>query len=115
MPGPIQNYVSKATTKAANDLITAVENLPEDKRGWSPLDKGRSALDQEAECAILNAFTVDLLKSKVFPSEFNFEEFTAKKRSLRRIGMRSRNSCFQIPCWQPPQSRLFRIAIWTSK
>src|SRR5580700_7366617 len=85
MPGPIQNYVSKATTKAANDLITAVENLPEDKRAWSPLNKGRSALDQAAECAILNAFTVNLLQTKVFPeSEFNYEEFTAKKQELAK-------------------------------
>src|SRR5580700_3688693 len=85
MPGPIQNYVSKATTKAANDLITAVENLPEDKRGWSPLDKGRSALDQAAECALLNAFTVGLLQTKVFPEhEFDYAAFTAQKQELAK-------------------------------
>ena len=80
----VQDYVSKATTKAANDLITAVENLPEDKRGWSPMDKGRSALDQAAECAILNAFTVSLLETKVFASDFDYEAFTAKKQELAK-------------------------------
>ena len=84
MPNTIQSYISKATTKAANDLITAVENLPEDKRGWSPLGKGRSALDQAAECAILNASTVQMLQSKSFPTEFNYEELKARKAELAK-------------------------------
>ncbi len=84
MPGPLQTFIAAATKKAAGDLIIAVENLPEDKRGWSPLDKGRSALDQAAECAILNASVVGLLKTKEFPKEFDYTEFVAKKAELAK-------------------------------
>lgn len=84
MPGPLQSFISAATTKAANDLISAVENLPEDRRTWSPLEKGRTALDQAAECAILNGFSADLLKSKSFPADFSFDEFSAQKAELAK-------------------------------
>jgi hypothetical protein len=84
MSASVQKYVSAATTKAANDLITAVENLPEDKRGWSPLDKGRSALDQAAECAILNGFTVRMLELKAFPTDFSYEDFSKQKQELAK-------------------------------
>ncbi len=77
-----QLFISSLTTKAAADLTTAVEALPEEKRAWQPLDKGRSALDQAAECAILNGFTVQLINSRVFPSDFSYEAFTASKEAL---------------------------------
>jgi hypothetical protein len=77
-----QLYISSLTTKAAADLITAVEALPEENRNWNPLDKGRSAVDQAAECAILNGFTVQLLESHAFPSDFSYEVFTANKEAL---------------------------------
>jgi hypothetical protein len=84
MPGPLQKFIAAATKKAAGDLITAVENLPEDKRSWSPLDKGRTALDQAAECAILNGSVINLLKTKVFPTDFNYDEFVGKKAELAK-------------------------------
>jgi len=82
MPGTLQTFLSKQTTKAAADLIKAVENLPEERRSWSPMDKGRSALDQAAECAILNGLTIDLLATREFPKDFDMASFVQMKQSL---------------------------------
>ena len=82
MPATVQAYMAALTQKAAEDLILAVEALPEDKRSWSPLDKGRSALDQAAECAILNALTAELISTHSFPANFSFDTFVADKQKL---------------------------------
>jgi hypothetical protein len=58
-----QDFLADATLKAATDLEEALLRLPEDKRAWSPLEKGRTALDQVAECALLNGYMTELIVS----------------------------------------------------
>lgn len=58
MPGVLQEFLASAAVKAAEDLATAFERLPEDKRNWSPAPTSRSALHQVAEVAILNGFVI---------------------------------------------------------
>ncbi len=82
MSGLLQKYISTATSKAAADLIAAVEALPADKRNWSPMDKARTALDQAAECAILNGSTISILQTKSFPDSFTMEDFGKQKDAL---------------------------------
>ncbi len=82
MPQEAQRFIAAATQKVAKELIDAVEQLPEDKRGWKPYDKGRSALDQAAECAILNGETARVMESRAWPENYNFEEFERKKAEL---------------------------------
>jgi len=38
-----------------------------DKATWSPMDKGRTALDQVAECALINGMIADILISRADP------------------------------------------------
>jgi uncharacterized damage-inducible protein DinB len=78
----VQAYMAALTQKSSEDLIAAIDALPADKQSWSPLDKGRSALDQAAECAILNGITADLINTHAFPADFSFETFVADKQKL---------------------------------
>ncbi len=66
MPNTLQDYLVTATHKAAADLAAAFLRLPEDRRGWSPEGKGRTALDQVAECAILNGYTAALIQTRTW-------------------------------------------------
>ena len=78
MPDTLQHFLSAATQKAADDLAAAVLRLPEDKRGWSPDNRARPALDQAAECAILNGYTADLIQTEIWQDN-RFEEFFREK------------------------------------
>ena len=81
MSGSLQAYLARATQKAAADLLTALERLPQDKRDWQPMGDARSAADQVAECAILNGTTADLIAARAFP-DFDFAQFAAAKTAL---------------------------------
>jgi len=67
MPHTLQEFAADAARRAAKDLLDAALLLPDDKRGWQPLGKGRSALDQLAECAMINGSTVEIIQSHQFP------------------------------------------------
>jgi len=82
MPKEIQNFLAEATEKAKANLIKAVESLPDDRRYWSPLDKGRSAVDQAAECAMLNGSTADIIASRAWPTDYSMEQFFQDKSAL---------------------------------
>lgn len=68
MPNTLQDFLSTATQKMEEELVTAFLHLPEEKRAWSPAETARTALDQMAECAILNGYTADLIQSRTWPN-----------------------------------------------
>ena len=78
MPHTLQDYLASATQKASADLAAALLHLPEDKRGWSPNEKSRTALDQVAECAILNGYTADLIQTRTWQAGW-LADFPAAK------------------------------------
>ena len=80
MPKTVPEFVAAATQKTAEDLITALLALPEDKRGWRPLDQGRSALDQAAECAVTNRISIAVVESAWVQNDP--EKLTAALRAL---------------------------------
>src|SRR6185312_4940679 len=82
MSGILQNYLAEAAGKAQQDLLKALDGLPQDKRDWKASGDARTALDQVAECAILNGGTAELLRNKSFPPGFDFAQFQAAKDSL---------------------------------
>lgn len=82
MPDTLQEFLAKATQKAAADLETALLRLPEDKRDWSAMDKARSAHDMVAECAILNGITADVIQNHRFPEDFDMAEYAQAKAAL---------------------------------
>lgn len=48
------------------------------------MGQARPALDQVAECAILNGTTADLIKSRTWPADLDFGEFVRAKAELAR-------------------------------
>lgn len=62
----IQEYAAAAIEECASELIQAVLDLPEDKRDWKPLDKGRSALSQPAECAAMNMRSAKIVRAGAY-------------------------------------------------
>ena len=84
MSNTLQDFLGTATQQAATDLEKALMRLPEEKRNWSPAEKARTAMDQVAECAILNGSTCELIKSRTWNADYDFPEFLRKKEELAR-------------------------------
>ncbi len=82
MSGSLQDFLATSTIKAAVDLETAFNRLTEEKRDWQPAEGSRSALNQVAECAIMNAGTIDLIHTKRFPADFNVEQYQQQITAL---------------------------------
>jgi hypothetical protein len=82
MSTSLQDFLVGATQKAKEELETALLRLPEEKRGWAPSDSARSALDQAAECALLNGSTTELIKTRKWNFEGDFSDFLRKKAEL---------------------------------
>ena len=82
MAGSLQGFLMRATQKAADDLVAALLRVPEDRRSWSPMDKGRTALDQVAECAILAGSTADLIGTRKWTMGEDFSAFIKAKDEL---------------------------------
>lgn len=82
MSTTLQSFLTAATQKAAAELEAALLRLPEDKQGWATAESSRSALDQAAECAMLNGSTADLIKTRKWNFEGDFSEFLRKKSEL---------------------------------
>lgn len=83
MPHTLQDFLATAIQKAATDLEAALLRLPEDKRSWSALDKARTALDQVAECAMLNGSTAELIQARRWATDFDFAEYQLAKNELQ--------------------------------
>lgn len=82
MPNTLQEFMGAAIPKAAADLEAALLRLPEDKRNWQTTETARSAMDQVAECAILNGIVAELLGSRKWPEDYDFGAFQRRKAEL---------------------------------
>jgi hypothetical protein len=86
MSNTLQAFLARSTTKAAENLAASVERLPDDKRDWCPMGQARTALNQAAECAILNGSTVDLLTHRTWPEDYDFTEYFRRRDELAAQG-----------------------------
>ena len=78
MPNNLQDFLADAAEKASADLVTAFLRLPQDRRSWSPADTARSALDQMAECALLNGASADLMQTRRWNHDYPYERLHAQ-------------------------------------
>lgn len=62
----VQEYAARAVERQAADLVKALAALPEDRRHWQPLDRGRTATDQVAECAMINGVSADIVAQQAW-------------------------------------------------
>jgi len=81
MPKSVQEFLVSITEQAAKDLITAAQEVPAESLTWQPLDKGRTALDQLAECVILGGYTADVLKERNW-AEGAFADYGERKAAM---------------------------------
>lgn len=75
MPGTLQQYLAEMAGKAAEDLIAALDRLPAEKRQWKPSEKSRSAMNQFAECAILNGSTAKLIRDRSWDTQGSMDDY----------------------------------------
>ncbi|MCC6729932.1 MAG: hypothetical protein IT208_11405 [Chthonomonadales bacterium] len=71
MSSSLQEFMAAGAIKAAADLETALNRIPDDKRGWSPAAGARSALDQLAECALLGGQIARLVHARAWPADYD--------------------------------------------
>ena len=63
------------------ESLTKLVNELGDKASWSPMDKGRSALDQVGECALITGACTGIIEAKAMP-EMDWEAFGKAKAEL---------------------------------
>lgn len=63
----VQEFIAAETERAMEGLIHQVRALPADKVAWKPMDEGRTALDQMAECALIAKSLPQILGSRKMP------------------------------------------------
>jgi hypothetical protein len=59
--------IANSTREVAEGLERAILAMPADRQIWRPLDEGRSALDQLAECAVINAWAAQVFRDRAVP------------------------------------------------
>ena len=76
----MNEMMSKMIQQSVESLVKATQELGE-KAQWSPLDKGRSAANQVAECALICDAVATTIAREAFP-EVNWEQFGAAVGAL---------------------------------
>jgi len=70
----IKQLAAKLNQDATDSLLRNAAAMPADKLEWSPLDAGRTAHNQLAECAVIAKFSVYTLNTRTVP-KFDHEAF----------------------------------------
>ncbi|NLI00558.1 MAG: DinB family protein [Chthonomonadales bacterium] len=78
---PLKQAAAHMCTTAAQNLRINLEAMPADKQVWRPLDKGRSALEQVQECAVINGFFASILRDQAVP-EMQWDAYKAACAAL---------------------------------
>src|SRR5689334_16161316 len=82
MANTLCDYLARVVPKSAEDLTAAFLRLPEDKRTWSPMGDARTALDQVAECALLNGSTATLIEDRTWDPDWAMDKYVQEKDDL---------------------------------
>ncbi|HEX5322138.1 MAG TPA: DinB family protein [Capsulimonadaceae bacterium] len=82
MSHTLQRFLSHATEKAAKDLETALRRLPEEKWSWSAGGTARTALDQVAECALVNSGFAEVIAARQWPEGYDLTQFDRDRKAL---------------------------------
>ena len=78
----VQDFIADQTEMVAEGIIRNVKAIPTDKLNWRPMDNGRSAMDQFAECAASPEIMIRAISGK----GYNYlEEDTARRKGLTNV------------------------------
>ena len=86
----VQTVAARRSQKAADDLTAAANATRADRLDWKPLDRGRTVLDQLAECAMANLKWANILRACAYsrlPAEAaaGFTELTTREQVLEKL------------------------------
>lgn len=79
-----QEVIAEETSRAMEGLLRQARRVPADKLTWSPMDLGRSVLNQVAECAVIPGYMPTLLETFKSP-DFNEESMKAYRAAVESI------------------------------
>ena len=65
----VQEFAAKIVEKGTEELIKVVRKTPTERREWKPLERGRTALDQVAECALINGGSAAMIEKHAWPAD----------------------------------------------
>jgi hypothetical protein len=80
----IQQLAAKLNRDVAAGLKRNAAAMPADRVSWKPMDVGRSALDQVAECALIARFGAGLLTDRTTP-QMDMEAFQKARAELDTV------------------------------
>lgn len=66
--GATQAIAAKLTLDVAKSIKPFIDATPADKAGWKPLEQGRSILELVQECAVVNAWFAEMLRTGSVPN-----------------------------------------------
>lgn len=72
---------SIAVLRSSAESLAKVTTELGEKASWSPMDKGRSALNQVAECALMTGACIGIIQAKAVPA-FDWEAFGKAQAEL---------------------------------
>jgi hypothetical protein len=86
----VQTVAGRRTQRAAEDLTAAVNATRPDRLDWKPLDRGRTVLDQLAECAMANLKWANILQARAYvrlrPEVLaGFSELTTRELAIAKL------------------------------
>lgn len=79
----MKEWLSARVVASAHSVEKAARALG-DRAGWSPMDKGRTAIDQLAECALITGMVADIVASGSVPTP-DWEAYGKAKASLDTV------------------------------
>src|SRR5438270_3042058 len=90
MPISVQTVAARRSQTAADDLTEAVNATEAERLDWKPLDRGRTVLDQLAECAMANLKWANILHARTYvrlPPEVlaEFSELTTREEAIAKL------------------------------
>lgn len=77
--------ITAETESALKMLFASARRMPEDKLNWSPLDAGRTVMDQLQECAITADMFLPYFDASYTPMAKGYEEFGAISSQWKTI------------------------------
>ena len=78
----VQDFIASQTEIITDGILRSVRALPEHKLHWKPLDNGRSAMDQLAECAASPQIMMRAISGRGYSYE---DEERALKNSITTV------------------------------
>lgn len=83
-----QEFIAAETARASEALIHQATRMPDGKAEWAPMDEGRTALDQVAECALIGESMPGIIANRKMP-DFTPEMMEQYERDKKAMDLQT--------------------------